>query len=348
MSRTFPQRRTLMGPPALLAAAVAGLFALAACSSTTKAGTGPSTRPPASTTAAAATPASAGCATTNAATPGVSNHTITSDGVQRVYQLDIPANYNGKKPLSVVFALHPLSVTYAYMPSVMRFATTTEKYDFIGVAPSGRLDGKTPYWYAAPTAENYDIDFISQLLDHLEATMCVDTSHVFSTGISNGAQMSSLLGCRLAGRITAIAPVEGEEYLTPCTGKPEPIMAFHGTADPILPYGGGGLNATHIANIDYWKGNAPPGLPQPLGIDASMSLWARHNGCDPNAVTVRIASDVQERTWKGCKAATILYIVDGGGHGWPGQPVPAFEKTFGPETTSIDATNLLLSFFYGH
>jgi poly(3-hydroxybutyrate) depolymerase len=42
----------------------------------------------------------------------------------------------------------------------------------------------------------------------------------------------------------------------------------------------------------------------------------------------------------------VLYIVDGGGHGWPGQPVPAMEKSFGPETTQIDATNLMLNFFF--
>jgi poly(3-hydroxybutyrate) depolymerase len=42
----------------------------------------------------------------------------------------------------------------------------------------------------------------------------------------------------------------------------------------------------------------------------------------------------------------VLYIIDGGGHGWPGQPVPAMEKSFGPETTQIDATNLMMTFFF--
>ena len=206
--------------------------------------------------------------------------------------------------------------------------------------------GPTPYWFAAPVADNYDVAFISELLDHLESTLCIDQARVFSTGISNGAQMSSLLGCRLAGRIAAIAPVEGEEYLAPCDGKPEPILAFHGTADPILPYEGGGLNATNIANIDYWKGEAPAGLPAPLGIDASMALWAKHNGCNATPTEVRVAFDVRKRTWSKCKAATVLYIVEGGGHGWPGKPVPAFEKAFGHTTTSIDATALEFKFFF--
>jgi polyhydroxybutyrate depolymerase len=273
---------------------------------------------------------------------------MTSGGVSRAYQLDIPATYDGTKPFALVLALHPLSISYTVMPSQVGFADMQKSYDFIGVAPSGLLDGATPYWFAAPVADNYDVTFISDLLDQLEATLCIDPSRVFSTGISNGAQMSSLLGCRLAGRIKAVAPVEGEEFLEPCDGAPEPILAFHGTTDPILPYTGGGLNATNIANIDYWKGKAPPGLPAPLGIDDSMADWAKHNGCDPKPTETRVASDVIKRTWSGCKAATVLYIIEGGGHGWPGKPVPAaFEAQFGKTTTSIDATKLVFAFFFG-
>jgi polyhydroxybutyrate depolymerase len=277
---------------------------------------------------------------------GVTDETMMSGGVERRYELEIPASYDGTKPFALVFALHPLSISYTVTPSQVGFADAAKVYQFIGVAPSGLLDGATPYWFAAPVAANYDVTFISQLLDHLESTLCIDSSRVFSTGISNGAQMSSLLGCRLAGRIAAIAPVEGEEYLAPCDGRPEPIIAFHGTADPILPYDGGGLNATNIANIDYWKGKAPAGLPKPLGIDDSMALWAKHNGCDATPTEKRIAPDVRERAWSGCKAPTVLYIIEGGGHGWPGKPVPGFEKAFGHITTSIDATSLVFKFFF--
>jgi polyhydroxybutyrate depolymerase len=283
-----------------------------------------------------------------AVTPGVRTDSLVSGGSDRVYEMDIPADYTGKKPFALVLGLHPLSISYTYMPSIVRFATNGPRFDFIGVAPSGLLSESTPFWDAAPTAKNYDVEFISALIDHLESTLCINTAEVFSTGISNGAQMSSLLGCRLAGKIAAIAPVEGEEYLTPCRGRPEPILAFHGTADPVLPYGGGGLNATRIADLYYFHGNEPAGLPTPMGIDQSMKEWARHNGCENRSRTVRISSQVQKRTWEGCKAATVLYIIDGGGHGWPGQPVPAVEKSFGPETTQIDATNLIMRFFFDH
>jgi polyhydroxybutyrate depolymerase len=271
-----------------------------------------------------------------------------SGGVDRVYELDVPASYDGTKPYPVVLGLHALTESYTFVFGITGFTDKASSYDFIGVSPSGRLDGAVPFWNAAPVADNYDIAFFNGLLDQLEATMCIDTSRIFATGMSNGAQMSSLLACRLPDRITAIAPVAGVEFLEPCDGAPVPIIAFHGTADPIVLYGGGGLNATTIANTQYYKGNPPPGLPAPLGVDESMRRWAQHNGCAADLVEEQVAPHVRHRTWHDCKAATELYVVDGAGHTWPGKPVPQFEAQFGPGTTEIDATSLIFTFFFHH
>jgi polyhydroxybutyrate depolymerase len=270
---------------------------------------------------------------------------MQAGGVERAYELVVPKSYDGTKPYAVVFGLHALTVSYKFIPSMVGFELA-DRYHFIGVAPSGRLNGTTPFWMAAPTPDNYDVQFIGALLDRLEATMCIDPSHVFSTGMSNGAQMSSLLACRMPDRITAIAPVSGEEFLAPCDGAPVPIMAFHGSVDPILPYAGGGLNATTIAAQNYWKGAVPAGMPAPLGIDASMQRWARHNHCDAKYVETRVAPHVRRRTWQHCDAATILYVEDGAGHNWPGKRFPQFEAQFGPGTTEIDATALMFKFFF--
>jgi len=300
----------------------------------------------AGTTARSAPRRSAGCAHPTAVPTGASDHTLQSGGVTRSYQLVVPPSYDGTEPYAVVLGLHALTVSYQVVAPMVGFGQG-DRYHFIGVAPSGRLNGSTPFWMAAPTADNYDVAFIGALLDQLEATMCIDTSRVFSTGMSNGAQMSSLLACRMSQRITAIAPVSGEEFLEPCRGRPVPILAFHGSADPILPYAGGGLNATAIAAANYWKGPVPAGMPAPLGIDASMQRWARHNGCDAKYVEERVAPHVRRRTWQHCRAATILYVVDGAGHSWPGQPIPALESLYGPGTTEIDATALMYRFFFG-
>ena len=131
------------------------------------------------------------------------------------------------------------------------------KYDLIGVAPFGRLDGDTPFWFAAPAQPNDDVEFLGELLDNLEDELCVDPARVFSTGMSNGAQMSSQLACRLPNRFAAVAPDAGVEFYDTCADGPVAVMAFHGTADPIVTYDGGGLNATTIAEGTYWKGDVP-------------------------------------------------------------------------------------------
>jgi len=127
-----------------------------------------------------------------------------------------------------------------------------------------------------------------------------------------------------------------------------PVIAFHGTADPFVPYKGGGLDSATIADQDYWKGKRPANVPVHHGVDAAMQTWAMHNGCDPRPSEQRVGRDVRKRTWQHCKADTVLYIVEGGGHTWPGHPVPGSEQSFGPTTMSIDATKLMFEFFFAH
>ena len=64
--------------------------------------------------------------------------------------------------------------------------------------------------------------------------------HVFVTGMSAGAFMANRLVCDRADLVTAIAPVAGTlgaGALRP--SRPVSVMAVHGTADPVVPYGGG-------------------------------------------------------------------------------------------------------------
>lgn len=250
--------------------------------------------------------------------------------------------------MALIFGLHSLTVDYRTVAAMSGFPEMHRRYDFVGVSPSGRADGVPPYWNAAPVADNEDIEFLARLLDHLEATLCIDTGAVFSVGMSNGAQMSSLLACHLSERISAIAAIAGVEFNDPCGGAPVPVIAFHGRADPIVPYSGGGLNSVAIADANWYHGAVPPGTAQPTGVEASMRRWARHNGCDPEAIDHRVTEAVTERVWRHCQAATELYVLDGVGHAWPGKPQPAFESTFGPGSTDVEAATLIWDFFFAH
>jgi polyhydroxybutyrate depolymerase len=333
-----------------VALVLAGALLFAACSDDATEADSASTQPSTSVAPEATEPPgptpSAGCGATPAVAAGTTDNTLRSGGETRRYQLIVPTGYDGTSPGPLVLGLHALTVPYTVVAGVSGLADAAEDADAIIVEPSGLLDAGTPYWLAVPVEPNRDVDFIADLLDELEADLCYDTSRVFSTGQSNGGQMSSLLACRLSDRITAVAPVAGVEFSDEtCTGDPVPVMAFHGDADPIVLYDGGGLNATTIANQQFWKGDIPDGLPVHGGVDQALSDWAAHNGCAPEPVEERISPEVIRRTWQDCEAPTILYIIEGGGHTWPGYPVPGFEDQFGHTTTDIDATALMFDFF---
>jgi polyhydroxybutyrate depolymerase len=329
-----------------VASALVIMLIAGACSSSPKSSPARATTTTATgTTVPRATP-SAGCRRP-APKPGVLERTMSSRGVERKYQVIVPARYDGRKPMPLVFALHALTVPYVVVPALSGFPDMAKRYDFITAVPSGRLDGATPYWLAAPSDDNYDVEFLGALLDRLVADFCIDSARVYSTGISNGAQMSSLLACRMPDRITAVAPVAGVEFYDSCRGRPVPVIAFHGLKDPIVTYVGGGLNAARIADVDYWKGKRPKGLAVHHGVDAAMRTWAAHNGCDAEPVEERVSPHVRRRTWQHCEAATVLYVIEDGGHALPGRPVPQFESAFGKATTEIDAPTLMFRFFLG-
>jgi polyhydroxybutyrate depolymerase len=324
---------------------------LTACSSDDAGDEARTTEPPPTTSAPPTTTdpaptASAGCETTPVARPGTTDRTLTSGQDEHRYQVTLPSAYDGREPLPLVLGLHALSVPHTVVPAIYGLADAAEQRDFILVAPSGLVAGTAPYWVAAPVEPNHDVTFIADLLDRLDADLCFDPAQVFSTGMSNGGQMSSLLACRLGDRITAVAPVAGVEFSDDtCTGGPVPVMAFHGDADPIVTYEGGGLNATTIADQQEWHGDVPDGLPVHGGVDQALADWAAHNGCAPEPVEERISPEVVRRSWEGCAAETVLYVVEGGGHTWPGRPAPGFEDQFGATTVDIDATALLVDFF---
>ena len=88
-----------------------------------------------------------------------------------------------------------------------------------------------------------DVGFVSALIEHLEATLCIDTRHVFATGGSNGGMFTWELGMnpQTATQLRAIAPIIGLPHrgdLRP-PGRPGgmPVLLVTGTADIVVPPG---------------------------------------------------------------------------------------------------------------
>ncbi len=74
-----------------------------------------------------------------------------------------------------------------------------------------------------------------------------------------------------------------------------------------------------------------------------MQEWAEHNGCDTQSIEDRVSDEVIRYHWVNCDARTEWYLIEGGGHTWPGAvPVPGLGHT----TRDISASELIWDFFF--
>jgi polyhydroxybutyrate depolymerase len=187
---------------------------------------------------ASAAQASPGCAPgTNSRASG-DRRRLTIAGTERRYLVDVPAA-PGDRPLPVVLSFHGFHSSARRHRWWTGWGTLARREGFIAVHPEGhdgvRLLGRSGRgWDIRPT-ETGDADFVRALLDELEGDHCIDRRRIFATGMSNGGLFASLLGCALADRLAAVAPVAGAIDLRDCVpARPRPVLLIHGRADRIV------------------------------------------------------------------------------------------------------------------
>jgi polyhydroxybutyrate depolymerase len=83
-----------------------------------------------------------------------------------------------------------------------------------------------------------DVAFIDALLDRLESELCIDRDRVYATGMSNGGMFVHRLGCDMAERFAAIAPVAGTLArgfnCAPPASPRVSVLHIHGTEDDLV------------------------------------------------------------------------------------------------------------------
>lgn len=275
---------------------------------------------------------SAHCSPSRPHASGDFNETITSGGLQRTYILRVPASYTGAKAVPLLFNLHGYGSSTTAQAIYSGLPQKAEDEGFVLVTP--QATGSPAHWNITLLEPVDDVGFIRDMLDTFEAQLCIDPARVYSAGMSNGAAMSARLACSLSDRIVAIAPVAGVYFPLGCSStRPVPLIAFHGTADPIAPYNGG---------------ITPQGLPFPP-VETAVASWAQFNGCTSGPVESQVTPNVRLKRYDDCNenATVELYIVDGGGHTWPDATIDLAPGTYGPTTHEISANDLMWEFFGG-
>jgi len=256
-------------------------------------------------------------------------------GRTRRYFLHVPPAYDGKKPLPLVLVLHGGGQSPESAEQMSGMSAKADKEGFLVAYPSGTgRSSRMPTWnsgnccgYAMQNNVD-DVAFLRALIDKLEHDYSVDSRRFFVTGISNGGMMSYRIGCELADKIAAIAPVEGAQNTDCRPTGPVSVIVFHGTADRLVPFTGG---STPFQIGPRRSDNS---------VTNAVAFWVKNDGCSPTPKHNE-NSAAHTDIYSGCKNGTgvALYAIQGGRHLWPGSRISG---------NSVAATDLMWSFFVQH
>ncbi len=311
------------------------------------------TRLPATTSSSVPSRPSAGCQLSSPIPPGAGVQAVKAKGEHGAYFREVPTSYNGRAPMPVIVDLHGYGVSAVQMIELTQLGTYGKSAGFITITPQV-VRGNYAYWQTG--FKSKDVAFLKAAIANVDSTLCVDQNRLFVTGFSNGAIMASVLACVDAGQVAAIAPVSGIANPARCRpARPVPVVAFHGTADPILSYTGGlgpGVAALPLppgkANLSQLLG---PNLPQSTrgpSIAATTAAWAKRDGCAAASTTRVVAKNVALISYACPGGNTVeLYRIRGGGHTWPGSALLAKEKALNT-TMAISADKIIWNFFSAH
>lgn len=188
-----------------------------------------------------------------------------------------------------------------------------------------------------------DVQALRDLVRKLVDQRISDRRRVYLLGVSSGGMLAMRAGCENADGLTAIASVIAtmpQSLAAACKpSRPLPFILMAGTADTLIPYGGGQANlrdfkepvASAEATLAPFKAAAGCG-----DIMARTTLADR----DPNDGS-RVVID----TFKDCKAPIELVRVEGGGHSIPGRGRGTERDPTGPHNNDVEGARLVVDFF---
>jgi polyhydroxybutyrate depolymerase len=267
---------------------------------------------------------------------------LTFGGVQRTYVVHAPAGND--HPAGLVINLHGAGATGRAQEAITNYDSAADALGFVVAYPDGIeqswADGRGA---SAPDREGIDdVGFLTALIDRLVRDYGIPPGRVFATGMSAGAFMANRLACDRADVVAAIAPVAGTLGSgVPCApSRPVSVLEFHGTADPVVPFGGGPMQG---------RGGASDILSAP----AMAARWRDLDGCagaplEDDLPSAGDGTSIHRFTAVGCAGGTsaVLIQINAGGHTWPTGNFALPDA--GLTTTATNASLASAQFFAAH
>lgn len=286
-------------------------------------------------------------------TPGDIRRSLRVDGLERSYLIHVPPQYDAATPTSVVLAFHGGLTNGEQMARFCGLSDKADEAGFVCVYPNGtgRLsaaltwNGGNCCGYAKQNQTD-DVAFVRALLRDLSQVATIDRKRVFATGMSNGAIFSYRLASEMSDQIAAIAPVAGAMGSETCNPtRPVSIIHFHGTDDDFCPFEGG-RGRKSVSGSDFYS------------VEHTIQAWIKADGCPPEPSVNRLEAgggrlqDEEDRVIRKTYgpgrdgSEVVLYLIEGGGHTWPGRHPRLF--FLGKSTRLISANDLMWDFFQRH
>jgi polyhydroxybutyrate depolymerase len=253
-------------------------------------------------------------------------YSIKSAGVERTYKLHIPDNLPDGAPLVIV--LHGYGGSND--PGRFGMNETADRHGFAVCYPQGAKDigGKTGWNVGYPAQHDMktdDVEFIEQLVRHLQKKHGFSRHNVFCTGMSNGGDMCYQLAAQRPHLFAAVAPVAGLImdwlYKSDDSTVAVPLFEIHGTADKTTKWYG------DPENKDGWGKY----LPVPLAVH----FWAAKNRCTVMQIDTLAGKApncreiIAHRFSGGTGGSEVwLYEIVGGGHSWGAKDIDTGEEVW--------------------
>jgi polyhydroxybutyrate depolymerase len=173
-----------------------------------------------------------------------------------------------------------------------------------------------------------DVGFMRALVAELAERGLVDPARVFVAGVSLGGTMALRIVCDapdlVRGAAVTLAALPVGLACAP-DGVPVALLLLHGTADPIMPPGGGRIGGDIALVRD--RGHVRS-VAETVAFFAARNRCAGHRDVGPPGRNGARGAGIVARQYTGCAAPLVHYIVNGGGHSWPGPSATAAVERF--------------------
>ncbi len=258
-------------------------------------------------------------------------HELIHDGELRSVGVYTPSSYRPGAPAPAIVALHGRFSSAQALHAQSGLAAVAEARGAILIYPETlegvwNDGGHTLLNRSGPAAD--DAGFIAAALEAVNADHAIDRSRLYVAGYDSGGAMAYSLACQgqlqIAGAVTVSTLMWDYQRDQCVNARATPLLIVHGRRDEYAPVRGG---------------DAPGTEARRLGVDDTLAVWRRVNGCGERA---EITGRDDGALYTTCAGAPLAYVgVGGGNHDW-------FHTGAGYELNrqGVDATALAETFFF--